>query len=112
MEGFHCYNAATCDQTGLTLPVAEYGHDLGCAVIGGVVVRDGTGTGLDGRYLYGDDCSGRIRAIDPSKDGPQIGRESIETGKTISAIAEDDAGSVYVLDLGSGGVFQLAVKPG
>ena len=23
---------------GLTLPVAEYGHDLGCAVIGGVVV--------------------------------------------------------------------------
>ena len=41
MEGFHCYAPSTgCDQTGLTLPVAEYGHDDGCAVIGGVVVRD------------------------------------------------------------------------
>ena len=41
MEGFHCYEPSTgCDQTGLTLPVAEYGHDEGCAVIGGVVVRD------------------------------------------------------------------------
>ena len=41
MEGFHCFQPAQgCDQTGLTLPLAEYGHDLGCAVIGGVVVRD------------------------------------------------------------------------
>ena len=40
MEGFHCFKPSDgCDQTGLTLPVAEYGHDLGCAVIGGVVVR-------------------------------------------------------------------------
>ena len=30
MEGFHCYKPSDgCDQTGLTLPVAEYGHDLG-----------------------------------------------------------------------------------
>ena len=41
MEGAHCFNPPSgCDQTGLTLPVAEYDHDVGCAVIGGVVVRD------------------------------------------------------------------------
>jgi glucose/arabinose dehydrogenase len=41
MEGFHCFLPSTgCDQTGLTLPVAEYGHNLGCAIIGGVVVHD------------------------------------------------------------------------
>jgi glucose/arabinose dehydrogenase len=57
MEGFHCFHPpAGCDQTGLTLPVAEYGHDLGCAVIGGVVVRDARQAGLDGRYLFGDAC--------------------------------------------------------
>ena len=49
MEGFHCYQPASgCDQTGLTLPVTEYGHDLGCAVIGGVVVRDPGQGRLDG----------------------------------------------------------------
>src|SRR5206468_541614 len=26
MEGLHCYNATTCIQTGLTLPVLEYSH--------------------------------------------------------------------------------------
>ena len=58
MEGFHCYSPPTgCDQTGLTPPVAEYGHDLGCAVIGGVVVRDPADGRLDGGYLFGDACS-------------------------------------------------------
>ena len=29
MEAAHCYQPAQgCDQTGLTLPVAEYGHDF------------------------------------------------------------------------------------
>ena len=41
MEGFHCFKPSSgCDRAGLTLPLAEYGHGLGCAVIGGVVVRD------------------------------------------------------------------------
>ena len=41
MEGFECYKPATgCDESGLTLPLAAYGHDLGCAVVGGVVVHD------------------------------------------------------------------------
>ena len=39
MEGDHCYGASTCDQTGLTLPVATYSHDEGCAVTGGYVYR-------------------------------------------------------------------------
>ena len=50
---------------GLTLPVAEYGHDLGCAVIGGVVVRDRAPGSLDGGYLFGDCVLGQ-----PVADGP------------------------------------------
>ena len=50
MEGLDCYAPSEgCDQTGLTLPVAEYGHDLGCAVIGGVVVRGSGQPLLDGQ---------------------------------------------------------------
>ena len=37
MEGGQCYNTASCDRTGLTLPLAEYGHDSagGCSITGG-----------------------------------------------------------------------------
>ena len=39
----------------------EYARDgSNCAVIGGVVVRDGRLPALAGRYLYGDFCTGRI----------------------------------------------------
>ena len=78
MEGFHCYQPSSgCDQTGLTLPLAEYGHDLGCAVIGGVVVRDPRQGRLDGRYLFGDACSDNLWLMDPTGDGrrePVLGR--------------------------------------
>ncbi len=44
----------------LVEPVATYGHDLGCSVTGGHVVRTGA---LAGRYVYGDFCSGRIFSL-------------------------------------------------
>ena len=44
MEGLHCYNAATCNTGGLTLPVAEYEHgtndSVGCSITGGMVYRE------------------------------------------------------------------------
>ena len=65
MEGFHCYEPAEgCDEDGLTLPVAEFGHDLGCAVVGGVVVHDGTTPTIDRRYLFSDNCSGNVWQIE------------------------------------------------
>ena len=60
--------ATGCDQTGLTLPVAEYGHDLGCAIIGGVVVRDPRQGRLDGGYLFSDACSDNLWLMDPAGD--------------------------------------------
>ncbi|MBM4416042.1 MAG: hypothetical protein FJ035_07335 [Chloroflexi bacterium] len=38
-EGTRCFGGGGCDRTGLTFPVVEYGHDLGCSVTGGVVYR-------------------------------------------------------------------------
>ena len=105
MEGFHCYEPSEgCDQTGLTLPVAEYGHDLGCAVIGGVVVRDPGQPALDGRYVFSDSCSGNLWLLDPAGAGrrepvlagqaagldqldhrrPRTGRSSPRTSRTAS----------------------------
>jgi glucose/arabinose dehydrogenase len=100
MEGFHCYEPSNgCDRTGLTLPVAEYGHELGCAVIGGVVVRGPGQGGLEGGYLFGDSCQDNLWLMDPAGDGR---REPVIVGRlglTLSSIAEGEDGAVYATSL-------------
>ena len=70
MEGTHCYPNPGCDMTGLTLPVIEYDHNEGCAVIGGPRVRNGEYSQLEGRYVFADFCTGAIYAARPD-DGWQ-----------------------------------------
>jgi glucose/arabinose dehydrogenase len=61
MEGMHCFNPSSgCDTTGLTLPVVEYDHSLGDAIVGGYVYRGDRRPDLRGMYLYGDYESGRV----------------------------------------------------
>ena len=103
MEGFACYQPSSgCDEGGLTLPVAAYGHDLGCAVVGGVVVHDPTQPTLDGRYLFADECSGMIWTMDPTGDGRREPTVALASGRNISAIGQSSTGAVYLVDLGSG----------
>ena len=113
MEGFHCYQPATgCDQTGLTLPVTEYGHDAGCAIIGGVVVRDARQGRLDGGYLFGDACSDNLWLIDPARDGKRTPVLVAKLGRTLSAINAADDGTVYATSLDHGELLRLsAVAP-
>ena len=72
-EGFLCRRGPSdiCDAVAeTTLPIAAYNHSHGCAVIGGVVYRGAAIPYLDGAYLFGDLCSGRIWAlIDDGGDG-------------------------------------------
>ncbi|HET7830640.1 MAG TPA: PQQ-dependent sugar dehydrogenase [Candidatus Limnocylindrales bacterium] len=100
-EGRHCYDeAAGCDETGVTMPITEYPHADGCSVIGGVVYRGDEIAALRGAYLFGDYCSGRLWAIDAGLDGPQAPILLLETGRQISSIGLDEAGEVWVTDLG------------
>ena len=109
MEGFHCYKPADgCDRTGLTLPVAEYGHDLGCAVIGGVVVRDPRQGRLDGGYLFGDSCSDNLWLLDPFGDGRREPVIATTMGRTISSIGEGEDGTVYATSLRGGELLRIS----
>src|SRR4029077_19485530 len=108
-EGFHCYSPPTgCDETGLTPPVAEYGHDLGCAVIGGVVVRHPADRSLDGGYLFGDDCSDHLWVIDPAGDGRREPVLVTDMGRSVSSIGEAEDGAVHATSLRNGELLRIA----
>lgn len=113
MEGFHCYAPASgCPKTGLTLPVAEYGHDAGCAVIGGVVVRDPSQGRLDGGYLFGDACSDNLWLMDPAGDGKHDPVIVTKLGRTLSSIGEAEDGSVYATSLDHGELLRISATGG
>ncbi|MEP7002998.1 MAG: PQQ-dependent sugar dehydrogenase [Chloroflexota bacterium] len=102
MEGLHCYNVARCDMTGLSLPIFEYAHSLGCSVTGGFV-HHGAGPDLRGVYLYADYCSGRLWGI-RYQDGRVAAQAQLATtGFSVGSLGQGRDGEVYVLQYGSGG---------
>jgi len=51
-----------CSSSVYTPPILELQHPQHCSIIGGYVYRGTEIPGLQGRYLYGDFCSGTLRA--------------------------------------------------
>jgi glucose/arabinose dehydrogenase len=86
------------DADGHTLPVVEYPHDNGdCSVSGGAVYRGDVITDLAGWYVYGDFCSGRIWAYDPTSqpDAPIV-IELAQLGN-LTAIAVGGEGDLFAV---------------
>ena len=115
-EGTHCYRSddGECDGSGLTDPVAEYGHDEGCSVTGGAVYRGAAQPDLVGWYVLSDYCSGRFWVVDAAAaaDGASEPLFALDSGRNISSIAEDAAGELFATDLSSGEVLRVVVAPG
>ncbi|MFN8499097.1 MAG: PQQ-dependent sugar dehydrogenase [Anaerolineae bacterium] len=106
MEGNVCYNATSCNQAGLTLPILVYGHGAGdCAIVGGYRYRGAAYPGLAGVYFYGDYCSGRIWGLTRS-GATWTPSAPFSSGLSLRSFGEDASGELYVL--GSSGVYRLA----
>jgi hypothetical protein len=93
-------------------PVFEYPHPAGTcsSITGGVVVRDPVLAELVGRYLYGDWCSGAIRALTL---GVPSATDDADTGLNvlgITSFGEDAGGCVYAVTI-YGSVYRIA-RPG
>ena len=93
-----------------TAPVITYDHTSeNCAVIGGVVYRGAEIPWLDGVYLFGDACSGRVWALDGDARAGWRMVEIAHEGRRISSFGTDTAGEVYVLTFG-GPVLRLVTS--
>jgi glucose/arabinose dehydrogenase len=113
MEASHCFRSTSCNQDGLTPPVVEYGHDLGCSITGGVVYRGKALPALAGAYFYADYCTALLRSFRFSKDGGVTDhwdwKKTLDpTGRLaqIASFGEDEDGEVYIIGL-DGTVWKL-----
>ena len=106
LEGTHCFRSKNCDRTGLTMPVAEYEHSRGCSITGGRVYRGREFPALDGVYLYGDYCSGRIWGLRRAGNTWEV-RELLKAPIAISTFGEDEQGSLYVADYDDGRIYKI-----
>jgi glucose/arabinose dehydrogenase len=103
-EGDHCTNndSQLCGAGGFVDPIAEYGHAGGrCSITGGYVYRGTASTLPFGSYMYADFCTGEIFLL---QNGPQT--VLMDTSLNISSFGEDEAGEIYVVDLG-GSVYRV-----
>jgi glucose/arabinose dehydrogenase len=115
MEGNHCYppSVATCDATGLTRPIAEYGHDAsgGSSIIGGYVYHGSAIAGLEGTYVFGDLSSGRVWGLKQDAMLDWNMTQILTHNLTVSSFGQDADGELYLLDYGNGAVLRLRAAP-
>ena len=94
----------------VVMPVAEYSHADGCSVTGGVVLRDGGP--LDGQYVYGDYCSGKVWALDADAEQPEPREITAELGgplEGLTSFGQDGEGRTLLV-LQDGRILRLAAQ--
>jgi glucose/arabinose dehydrogenase len=100
MEGKHCFKPSTnCNMTGLTLPIAEYGHSQGNSVTGGYVYRGKKIPSLEGVYIYGDFGSGKIWGLTYDQQTKKVIKNELllNSHVAISSFGEDHDGELFVV---------------
>ncbi|MEZ4670655.1 MAG: PQQ-dependent sugar dehydrogenase [Anaerolineae bacterium] len=95
------------DESAVTMPVLEYAHTEGCSVTGGYVYRGGTLLDMQGVYLYGDYCNGRVWAAKRDADGVWQHALWMQTNFVISSFGQDEVGEIYLVDY-KGGISRLS----
>lgn len=106
-EGQHCYNADTCDTTGLVDPVWEYGREIGGSVTGGRVFRS-PALGQAAIFVYGDFLTGVIHGLQFDA-GAWHDQLLLDTPHNIASFGEDEAGNLYVVSYG-GVIYRMATS--
>jgi glucose/arabinose dehydrogenase len=98
-EGTHDFKSEPLNTSGhLVKPITEYSHDEGCSVTGGYV--------WNGRYYYGDYCSGRVWSLEVVDGKATDVRVEPIVVKNLSSWGLDARGNLYAVSL-DGVVFRV-----
>ncbi len=116
MEGTHCYQATTCNQTGLTLPAIDHPRTEMASIIGGYVYRGSKLACMKGRYLYSDYVTNNFFAFtwngSIATDKMDLSSD-LNPGTSITGIAsfgEDADGELYVVSVSMGRVYRIDLE--
>ena len=107
MEGSLPY--AGGNQEGLELPIWEYGHDEGNAVIGGYVYHGPTATTFAGSYIYGDYGSGKIWALTLSETDEATNTLISDTSLNVLSFGLDENNELYIC-ASDGKIYRLSAS--
>ena len=108
MEANHCFPSGTnCNPEGLEPPIWEYELYVNgvCSITGGFVYRGDTLFSIQGKYIYGDWCTGDIWALTYSEDGNHINEHLLVTGINITTFGLDQQNEL--LFTGNGNIYKL-----
>jgi hypothetical protein len=61
---------------------------LDCAIVGGYVYRGSAYPALSGAYIFGDECTGYIRAVDAAEPDQQTPTTLVDTHRAISSFGQ------------------------
>lgn len=117
MEGTHCtgFSGCTCN-VNLVLPIYEYGHVGGaCSITGGYVYRGAGYPDLQGTYIFGDYCNGRIYSfkyvggvvtnfVDRTAQLAPGGGHNIQNP---DSFGQDADGELYIVDQSGGEIYKI-----
>ncbi|HEX6587217.1 MAG TPA: PQQ-dependent sugar dehydrogenase [Solirubrobacterales bacterium] len=90
-------------------PILVYGRDQGCSITGGYVVRDPALPSLEGRYVYGDYCAGKLLSLRPTPSDAGNDRPLGLEVPGLSSFGEDNEGRIYAVSL-DGPIYRLVPK--
>jgi glucose/arabinose dehydrogenase len=105
-EGFHAYDGRPRPANARD-PILERPHSLGdCAVIGGYVYNGPAIAALRGAYVFGDLCTGELRAVYQTFGTIRSRRDLGLHVAMLSTFGEGPAGELYAVSHG-GTVFKI-----
>jgi glucose/arabinose dehydrogenase len=92
------------------MPIAEYDHSNGCSITGGYVYRGEAIPALQGVYIFGDWCSGKMWATYRDDTGDWQTIPFGETFRQITAFGQGDDGELYFVAY-NGGIWKFLPTP-
>ena len=113
MEANHCYPIGSdCDPTGFEPPILEYELYVNgvCSITGGYVYRGPTLWPLEGKYIYGDWCTGDIWALQYSEDGNHVNEHLIQSNINVTSFGVDENNELFFC--GNENIYKLTTDQG